>query len=77
MRQPSDAGPWATLTPNDTVEVQNDIRAIYVGGTPGNLVVNFGAGDVSIPVLANTIYPMAGLRLVKTTSTATPLYSIR
>lgn len=77
MRHPSDAGLHAPLTPHDTAEVQNDIRGIYVGGTAGNLVLNYGSGDVTLPVVANTYHPCRGLKLVKTTSTATPLFSVR
>lgn len=77
MLQPSDAGKHAAITPSDTAEVQNDIRGIYVGGTAGNLVLNYGSGDVTLPVVANSYHPCAGLKLVKVASTAAPLFSVR
>lgn len=70
-------GIWRAITLHDTNAQPDNIRAIYVGATAGNMVVSWGDGNVTIPVLANTIYPVLfPLRILSTGTTATALFGI-
>ena len=67
----------AAVTPNDSADLTNTARALYVGGT-GNVKVDTAAGDTvtfsSVP--AGAILPVRVKRVYSTGTTATTIVSI-
>lgn len=69
----------AAITPNDTTDLPDTTRAIYVGGA-GNLAVIMAGGGATITltgVLAGMIYPLRVARVLATGTTATGLIGLR
>ncbi|OJT95466.1 MAG: hypothetical protein BGN83_04940 [Rhizobium sp. 63-7] len=78
--QPSLSGPASSgfsITPNDTTDLAETVRALYVGGG-GNLSVTMLSGEVVTlaNVFAGSILPLRAVRVRATGTTATDIVGL-
>lgn len=78
--QPSLSGPASSgfsITPNDTTDLAETVRALYVGGG-GNLSVTMLSGEVVtlVNVFAGSILPLRAVRVRATGTTATDIVGL-
>ena len=68
---------FEAVAPNDSTDMPNQARALYVGGN-GNIAVqnNKGVAVSFIGVVAGTILPVQTARVLATGTTATDLISL-
>ena len=74
----SPSASYFAVTPNDTTDLANYARSLYVGGA-GTVVVDSPAGDTTISfvgVAAGTILPICVKRVRATNTTATNIVAL-
>jgi hypothetical protein len=64
------------ITPNDSTDLSQDTRGIYVGGD-GNLVARINGADITFTgVKGGAVYPIRVSRVLATGTTATGLVGL-
>jgi len=68
---------FAAITPDDSTDLANETRGIYVGGT-GDIVVHDKAGNnvTFSSAQAGTVLPIRTKRVLSTSTTATNLVAL-
>lgn len=79
--QPGLSSPYAraeAITPNDSTDLTNSTRALWIGGA-GNVKVDTVGGDTVtlVGALVGTIIPIRAKRVYATGTTATNLVGLR
>lgn len=65
------------ITPNDSTDLVNVSRAIYVGGAGDLVVTPYGGGsNVTLAVVAGAVLPIRVSRVLSTGTTATGLVNL-
>lgn len=72
---------WAIITPDDANDLTEIPKALYVGGTAGNITMigvdaSVAATGVAWPVAAYALLPVRPRRILATGTTATPIIAI-
>ena len=73
----SPASRAASITPNDSTDLTNATRGIYIGGAGDISLITVGGDTVTLSgVLAGTILPVRAARVRATSTTATNLVAL-